>query len=826
MKTRIVVIFICFLYSMSILSQDVEYSSVEQLVNDIKQRQFEKPIAFLQKQLEIMEHDNDCVFNDTIYISMATLLATSYAQTDQIYKADTLLLHAIEYLINNDKKSKFFYSLFFARGTILCQLQNYGRAEAFLAPVVEHLRNQNDIAENYAVILSVLAVCHMNLDNIILAQQEIEESISIIEKAKSFFSESNRISIYQKAGAIFSENNNSDKAIEYTRLSYDLAKNNPLYVSEFINAAQDLAVLYINDKRYYEALEILHQLESYHLSDKENSNVYNNIFLANYYLGNEFETVKYARLCSQFLINCSKELYSCFPLSIIENYWDKTAMQLKVNMGIIDRYHTNKEAIEMCYDNALFVKTLLYNNMSEVRRIIKEDYDVDDIWQKVKEIRSTIFSGDTTKYKELREQETLLASRLRSFQGSIKSECTSWKDIQLSLHDDEFAIEIISYVGFSDSEDKKVLKYCALIISHEMESPQFVELCTFQELHEVILQSLIEREYGINKLYVKDSDKVLYSLIWKALEPYLEKGKTIYVSPVLDLQSVNLQFIPCPDNSYVCDNYNIRIVTSTSVVCNRPIKFELNDAAIYGGINYKNDGENDAVGSSSFRSIVIDELQNRGSFNYLPASKKEVESICEILKQYIHRVDLYEGNSASEKTFRQLDGKSASIIHLSTHGFYLYGFDNLSHYFKKLIPYSQNDNAMIYSGLLLTGASSTLNNTDQYVLNDGIITAEEISLFDLSKTKLLVLSACETALGTSLQEGFGGLVKAFKMAGVEHIVASFWKVPDSATAKLMVSFYNYLVSGEEIHSALLKAQKDTAQVYPDPYYWASFILLD
>jgi len=43
---------------------------------------------------------------------------------------------------------------------------------------------------------------------------------------------------------------------------------------------------------------------------------------------------------------------------------------------------------------------------------------------------------------------------------------------------------------------------------------------------------------------------------------------------------------------------------------------------------------------------------------------------------------------------------------------------------------------------------------------------------------------------------------------------------------LMISFYSYLISGEEIHSALLKAQKDTSFLYPDPYYWAGFIILD
>lgn len=148
-------------------------------------------------------------------------------------------------------------------------------------------------------------------------------------------------------------------------------------------------------------------------------------------------------------------------------------------------------------------------------------------------------------------------------------------------------------------------------------------------------------------------------------------------------------------------------------------------------------------------------------------------------------------------------------------------------YFNKLIPYTTSNSSMLFSGILLADANDALNNTNEIdILDDGVLTAEEISWLDLSDTNLAVLSACETAIGRSTQEGIGGLLKAFKNAGVNHIIASLWKIPDAATAKLMISFYSYIISGEEIHSALLKAQKNTSFLYPDPYYWAGFIILD
>ena len=64
------------------------------------------------------------------------------------------------------------------------------------------------------------------------------------------------------------------------------------------------------------------------------------------------------------------------------------------------------------------------------------------------------------------------------------------------------------------------------------------------------------------------------------------------------------------------------------------------------------------------------------------------------------------------------------------------------------------------------------------------------------------------------------------MAGVSHLLVSLWPVSDEVTSIIMTSFYKYLINGTEMHEALKKAQHETAKLYPDPYYWASFILLD
>ena len=825
MLLRLLYLLIGLLTLIPSYSQNVEYDSFEGLIGDIKKRNFEKPIIFMRQYLASVENGTE-EFQDTTYISMTTLLASSYAQNNQIYEADTLLAHAINFMGKAGKKSSLAYSLFIAKGGILSLLQNYDVASVYLKSALDMINEQEGKKETYSVIVSMLAVCHMNMDDLEGAQKEIDESVTIIDKSTSKFSESNKIAIYQKAGAIYNELGTFDKAEYFTKKAYDLSLENDLYVSEFINAANNLAVIYTDAGRYSDALTVLHQMEKKPLSEIEGSGVYNSIFLANYYLDNEEEAVKYANLCSNSLKVISLELNASFPSMTTENIWDKNAMQLKVNMGILDKFHHSPKALEMCYDNSLFIRSLTYDDMSRLRQISQTDSTIYNLFSEIRLLKSERFAGSHNVYKSLEEKEKLLRETLLA-KNNNNPAIPTWRDVKQSLKHNECAIGFITYVGFSKSNSEtKDLKYAALILTPEIDSPIFVELCTFNQLHEVLFNALKEQEIGINELYVQGEKQILYELIWNKIDDYVKNAKSIFISPTLLIKDVNLGFIPCPDGSYLNEKYDIRIVTSTAKICNQE-RAHYSDAYVYGGIEYTKGKHNS--NQISYRSIVINELCNstRNGFGFLRASGYEADQIADVLQENNIETNLIKGADADEKSFRKMDGNSPSIIHLSTHGFYLVGFDKYTEYFDKLLSYSIKDNSMLLSGMLLADANSTLKASNEKTpLNDGIITAEEIAMLDLRNTELVVLSACETAIGVNLQEGFGGLVRAFKNAGVKSVLASLWKVPDDATAKLMTSFYKIFLSGTEMHLALKIAQKEVSKLYPDPYYWASFMLLD
>jgi CHAT domain-containing protein/predicted negative regulator of RcsB-dependent stress response len=110
---------------------------------------------------------------------------------------------------------------------------------------------------------------------------------------------------------------------------------------------------------------------------------------------------------------------------------------------------------------------------------------------------------------------------------------------------------------------------------------------------------------------------------------------------------------------------------------------------------------------------------------------------------------------------------------------------------------------------------------------EGFLASYEIYNLNLP-AELVVLSACQTALGKDVRgEGLVGLTRGFMYAGARRVVASLWKVDDSATAELMGEFYReMLVKGSRPADALRAAQLHMwrQQRWRSPYFWAAFTL--
>jgi tetratricopeptide (TPR) repeat protein len=117
-----------------------------------------------------------------------------------------------------------------------------------------------------------------------------------------------------------------------------------------------------------------------------------------------------------------------------------------------------------------------------------------------------------------------------------------------------------------------------------------------------------------------------------------------------------------------------------------------------------------------------------------------------------------------------------------------------------------------------------LKGDDRY---DGRLEARKIYELDLSKgTELVVLSGCNTASGGN-GEDFGVLTRAFFGAGAPRVVASLWSVDDEATAYLITTYMTERAAAGNTGNdadALRAAMLATREKYPEPYFWASFVL--
>jgi CHAT domain-containing protein len=97
----------------------------------------------------------------------------------------------------------------------------------------------------------------------------------------------------------------------------------------------------------------------------------------------------------------------------------------------------------------------------------------------------------------------------------------------------------------------------------------------------------------------------------------------------------------------------------------------------------------------------------------------------------------------------------------------------------------------------------------------------------LPRTKLVILSACQTGLGHYYRgEGIVSLVRPFLALKVPTVVASLYSVDSQATAALMIDFHRLrkkknLGAGDALRTAQRNMIADAT--FRHPFYWASFI---
>ena len=413
-----------------------------------------------------------------------------------------------------------------------------------------------------------------------------------------------------------------------------------------------------------------------------------------------------------------------------------------------------------------------------------------------------------------------------------KTETVNWQTIQSSLANDEAAIEFVRFRYFNKNWTDTI-QYAALVI-RKNSLPEFVPLCTEAQISYCLTGAKDnDRETNINKLYRstitgnKNNGKFLgdslYQLIWKPLLPYLQNISTISYAPDGLLHKVAFHALPAPDKKILIDQYRLQQYTSIRQLANKEQTKTNNWNAVF------------LLGNPDFNTLpatdkqtVTKPVSTRNAWAALPGTAKEITSLQQVFANNKVQVTMAQSKNATEEIFKKLDGHSLPIMHLATHGYFLPDpKEDTIHKDLERNIYALSNDPLIRSGIVMAGANNAWNGLQPPAgTEDGVLTAYEIAQMDLHSTKLVVLSACETALG-DLQgsEGVFGLQRAFKIAGVKNMVVSLWQVPDKETVELMTAFYTNLLSGKEVREAFYQAQKEMRAKYP-PFFWAAFVLVE
>lgn len=418
---------------------------------------------------------------------------------------------------------------------------------------------------------------------------------------------------------------------------------------------------------------------------------------------------------------------------------------------------------------------------------------------------------------------------LDAFGAIDRTEVIDWRAVQQQLQIDEVGIEFIHFPFNRGGVPTDSTLYGAFIIQAEARYPIFVPLFEERELVALIPPTQLQSRERVNRLYSPQ----LYQLIWSKIQPHLRKVKTVYYAPSGQLHHINLAALPCDEERYLSDRHQLFQLSS----CRKLLEGKIEHlqaggkAWVYGDITYDAPVQNKLDDTATSSTLALAERE--WHWQSLPKTREEAMQISHILDTAGFSVQQYMEINATEQTIKQLiNQKAPEILHFGTHGFFFPTPDkqyaNLRTGGRHNFRFSTNP--FFRSGLVLSSGNQAWQRKASIPnQEDGILTAYEIASLDLSNTQLAILSACQSGLGeVKGKEGVYGLQRAFKLAGVDYLLATLWNVPDSEeTIDFTTTFLqNCLQPQLTIRQAFHLTQQQMKAKYEDPYFWAAFILME
>lgn len=752
-----------------------------------------KAISLTTKALNIIKKYDNT--DNSTYISMLKDLAKYFSIIGEYDKAIDIASNAINIISTNGNNSSYFYIETIEDLAIYYSLtKNYIAALNLFQKVFENKKKLNTICPSILISpLYKIGLCHFYTQNYNEAIKKWEEAINLWNQPYLFTS---------TIGSLFEHQN--------------------LYLSILSFASE--AYLYLNNAY------------GFYQKAKEYSN--------------------------QSIIKTSKHFINLTKIERV-HYWNKHKFwhTNMIHQGVLK--FNDSSLFPIAYNSVLFSKGLLLNAEIAMRDLLSESndtlslkvfdelYSTQRILNKQYEIlpEQRCFSIDSleNRSQELEQQLISISKVYGDYTHNLR---LRWTDVRSKLLNDDIAIEFVSF------SQKDSITYLAYLLKKDFDAPIYKKLITHHK------SQTLNNENIYNSTHFS-------KLIWSKLSNELKGVKNIYFAPSGELYNIAIESLPYWEDStiLVSDKWNLYRLSSTRELALNKTLSKSSGAVVYGGLKYDAElNQLDIINNTQREFFPYNNTINKDSINmrhgvaYLPGTYDEAISIDKMLKKNHINDNLYIGEKGTETTLKTFGGRSPKILHIATHGFYWTQREARRMDFSFLNKNNRNieDKMLSRSGLLFSGANNILSGKEiPNNIDDGILTAEEISKIDLRGLDLLVLSACQTGLGEISGEGVFGLQRGFKKAGAQSILMSLWKVDDHATQLFMTQFYKSFLNNKNKRQAYLEAlhfvknynlnlsefsideidnlRNDGAIIdlntnkikpYANPKYWAAFILLD
>ena len=768
--------------------------------------------------------------------TLQELAAMNYINLEDYQSAEKLLLNNIE-ILGTSKKSKVYRRTLSQLANLYNAIHNYSKAKDYASDAKFWYEEALDFSRGYILCLHRCATLERGNGNYFLALLLEDVALQELYRNKTF----GLISGQTTSREQFRANLLSSDALHYDQLGFrdeaytnietaiKIAETNNFDASTYYNNMADLCIA----AREFDKAVIASQ-KAYNLSDSENNKIQIGTTLClSQLFARQPVSVEVATQCSRYLQSLVNKTFSFTSMDERKNFWSYFEYYFPV-LNFLAYQSGDDGQNGQIYNNILVEKGLLLRTANSLRDQILNAGNQEDIqmYDHILQLRSLLPSLNQNEYNSVVAIETIdkfLTRKYSSYANFAKSNEVTWDKIRGCLTENEIAIEFYDIPKATWSEDGKNLtgeyRCCAVIIKREYEQPQIIPLFTAGQL-----KSIPREDY-----YETDS---LYNLIWKPLEEELKNVKNIYFAADGDLHKIGIEYAPLPGEGIIGDKYNIYRLSSTRVLTENRNTSKKESAVLYGGLKYDL-GKDELIAASrsgnyhpSSVSRTFTDESLRYGVKYLPGTLKEVE---EISQSFSCNPRLITDIGGTEESFKSLAGSDIDIIHLATHGFFWSEEDaQKRNYVTFLNPLNRvdqsiEDKALTRSGLFFSGANIGLKGEElPDDVEDGVLTALELSNMTLGHVDMVVMSACESGLGETSGEGVFGLQRGFKLAGANTLLMSLWKVDDTATQKLMTEFYKHYLSGKSKQESLHLAQESLRKSsdYSDPQYWAAFILLD